>query len=129
MRNAIQIVPSQTPPYQDIHLAVDFARKRVSLDSRLLELGGKEYDLLTVLVRHAGQIVSRQALMVRVWGYSPEARSRTLDVHIRKLRSKLGRYSPQYIETIFGAGYRFQPYQDWHVAAPVFAEAAAAVGA
>jgi DNA-binding response OmpR family regulator len=71
----------------------------------------KDYDLLAVLVQNAGDIVPREALLMRVWGYSNQIRTRTLDVHIRRLRKKLGDYAEQYIETIFGIGYRFQPYR------------------
>jgi DNA-binding response OmpR family regulator len=49
--------------------------------------------------------------LLRVWGYSTQIRTRTLDVHIRRLRKKLGPYAETYIETIFGIGYRFQPYR------------------
>ena len=49
-------------------------------------------------------------LLMRVWGYSSEIRTRTLDVHVRRLRKKLGAYADRYIETIFGVGYRFQPF-------------------
>ena len=62
------------------------------------------------LVQHAGEIIPRDALLLRVWGYGSEIRTRTLDVHVRRLRKKLGGYADQYIETIFGIGYRFQPF-------------------
>ena len=71
----------------------------------------KEYELLSLLVQNAGEIIPREALVWRIWGYSNQIRTRTLDVHIRRLRKKLGSYSEQYIETIFGIGYRFQPYR------------------
>ena len=110
--NVIQIAPAQMSRYEDAHLHLGSEPRSVRLDSRPIRLGRKEYDLLTVLVRHAGEVVGRKTLLMLVWGYSPEIRTRTLDVHIRKLRSKLGRYSTQYIETIFGVGYRFQPYRE-----------------
>jgi len=97
--------------YQDSHLEVDFARKSAALDSHRLVLTRKEYDLLALLVENAGEIIPRQVLLMRVWGYSNEIRTRTLDVHVRRLRKKLGAYSEQYIETIFGIGYRFQPFR------------------
>ena len=97
--------------YQDPHLEVDFVRKCASLDSHRLILTRKEYELLALLVENAGEIIPRQVLLMRVWGYSKEIRTRTLDVHVRRLRKKLGTYCDQYIETIFGIGYRFQPFR------------------
>jgi DNA-binding response OmpR family regulator len=97
--------------YQDTHLELDFTRKHVSLDSHRLVLTRKEYELLALLVENAGEIIPRQILLAQVWGYSKEIRTRTLDVHVRRIRKKLGQYSEQYIETIFGIGYRFQPFR------------------
>lgn len=90
---------------------MDFDRGTVSCDSKPMILTRKEYELLALLVHNAGEIIPREALLMRVWGYSTQIRTRTLDVHIRRLRKKLGLYSGQYIETIFGIGYRFQPYR------------------
>ena len=90
--------------YQDSHLEVDFARAAASLDSRRMVLTRKEYELLSLLVQNAGEIIPRDALLLRVWNYSPQIRTRTLDVHIRRLRKKLGAFSP--IETVRHAGYR-----------------------
>lgn len=108
------------PSYRDEHLVMDFSQQTATVDTQRLVLTRKEYDLLALLVQHAGEIIPRDALLFRVWGYSPEIRTRTLDVHIRRLRKKLGVYADQYIETIFGIGYRFQPFH-----APRFFQAAA----
>jgi two-component system, OmpR family, alkaline phosphatase synthesis response regulator PhoP len=107
----VQISDRQPDHYQDSHLEVYFRHRVAKLDSQALDLTRKEYDLLAVLVQNAGEIVHRETLLERVWGYSSEIRTRTLDVHIRRLRKKLGAYSEQYIETIFSVGYRFQPYR------------------
>ncbi len=105
-----QINPTQVSPYRDEHLSIDFDQQLAILDSQRIILTRKEYDLLALLVQHAGQIIPREALLMRVWGYGSEIRTRTLDVHVRRLRKKLGGYADQYIETIFGIGYRFQPF-------------------
>src|SRR5580693_6194333 len=96
--------------YRDAHLTLDFERQAATLDSHPLTLTRKEYDLLALLVSYAGVIVPRAEVLMRVWGYSTEIRTRTLDVHIRHLRRKLGVYADLYIETVFGIGHRFQPY-------------------
>jgi DNA-binding response OmpR family regulator len=96
--------------YRDTHLTLDFEHKAATLDSRPLSLTRKEYDLLALLVSYAGVIIPRAEVLMRVWGYSTEIRTRTLDVHIRHLRRKLGVYADVYIETVFGIGHRFQPY-------------------
>ncbi len=98
------------PSYQDEHLMVDFDQQSAILDNQRMVLTRKEYDLLALLVQHAGEIIPRDALLMRVWGYGADIRTRTLDVHVRRLRKKLGGFAEQYIETIFGIGYRFQPF-------------------
>ena len=107
----LQTVDNQPEHYQDTHLYLDFQRKAASLDLERLRLTRKEYELLALLVQNAGEIVTREDLLLRVWGYGSQIRTRTLDVHIRRLRKKLGAYAELYIETIFGIGYRFQPYR------------------
>lgn len=120
----VQLGASRPDRYQDAHLEMDFEHRMARLDSQPLALTRKEYDLLAVLVANAGDVVRRDALLARVWGYSSEVRTRTLDVHVRRVRKKLGAYSDEYIETIFGVGYRFQPYR-----VKPFASDAQAVGA
>jgi len=104
-----QIAPLPTL-YRDAHLTLDFQRQSATLDAQPLPLTRKEYDLLALLVAYAGVIIPRAEMLMRVWGYSTEIRTRTLDVHIRHLRKKLGVYADVYIETVFGIGHRFQPY-------------------
>jgi DNA-binding response OmpR family regulator len=116
-------------PYRDEHLALDFAQQTASLDAQRMVLTRKEYELLSLLVHHAGEIIPREALLLRVWGYNSEIRTRTLDVHIRRLRKKLGNYADRYIETIFGIGYRFQPFHAPRYFQPVVMKPALALGA
>jgi transcriptional regulator len=104
-----QITSKARPDYQDLHLNLDFKRKYATLDSQPLVLTRKEYQLFSLLVENAGTIVPREVLLTRVWGYSSEIRTHTLEVHICRLRKMLGSYSTQYIESIFKTGYRFQP--------------------
>ncbi len=98
--------------YRDTHLEFNCASGALAIDARPARLTRKEHQLLALLVENAGEIVPRRVLLARVWGYGAEIRTRTLDVHIRRLRKKLGGYGEQYIETIFGVGYRFQPYHE-----------------
>jgi DNA-binding response OmpR family regulator len=120
----LQTVGNQPEQYQDAHLYLDFQRKTASLDLERLRLTRKEYELLATLVQNAGDIVAREDLLQGIWGYGKQIRTRTLDVHIRRLRRKLGEHAEVYIETIFGIGYRFQPYRAHslpHPMPPVYA--------
>jgi DNA-binding response OmpR family regulator len=111
--NDIEMISASALPlrYQDAHLEIDLTDKLALLDSRRLPLTRKEYELLLLLVENAREAVPREVLLMRVWGYGSGIRTRTLDAHIRRLRKHLGSYSGQYIETIFGVGYRFQPFR------------------
>jgi len=107
--NSLQSARDLGRCYQDSHLTVDFHLETVELDGQLLELTRKEFELLALLVRRAGELIPRPILLMLVWGYGVEIQTRTLDVHIRRLRKNLGSYATHYIETVFGVGYRFQP--------------------
>ena len=107
----LQMPNSHSERYQDQHLDLDFEHKIALLDTKPLGLTRKEYDLLELLIQNAGDVVEREILLLRVWGYNNQIRTRTLDVHIRRLRKKLGEHSGTYIETIFSVGYRFQPFR------------------
>ena len=99
----------QNPEYRDEHLSIDFTRGVVKVDSTTATFTRKQYELLRILVEHAGELIPRETLLQNVWGYSTEIRTRTLDVHLSLLRKKLAPYGDQYIERVFRVGCRFQP--------------------
>jgi len=92
--------------YSDERLAVDFADMRVDCVGAPVKLTRKEFSLLQHLIHNKGRVATRQQLLDNVWGYSYFGDTRTLDVHIRRLRQKLGECGTS-IETVVGVGYRF----------------------
>jgi DNA-binding response OmpR family regulator len=92
--------------YEDGRLVVDFADMHVACDGESVRLTRKEFALLSTLARSAGRVATRQRLLDDVWGHQYYGDSRTLDVHIRRLRQKLGPCG-EAIETVVGVGYRF----------------------
>jgi len=103
------MIVKPAPTYQDAHLSIDLQQHTVTLDAKPVTLTRKEYDLLSFLVSHAGEIVPREALLAGVWGYCSGVRTRTLDMHLSLLRKKLHPYSDHYLERVFRIGCRFQP--------------------
>ena len=92
--------------YKDDRLTIDFADMRVVCGDEDVKLTRKEFALLTHLIKNTGRVATRQNLLDNVWGYSYFGDTRTLDVHIRRLRQKLGDCG-NCIETVVGVGYRF----------------------
>ncbi len=92
--------------YEDNRLLIDFGDMRVTCDGETVRLTRKEFSLLATLARGAGRVATRQQLLDNVWGYEYYGDTRTLDVHIRRLRQKLGPCGDA-IETVVGVGYRF----------------------
>ena len=92
------------------NLTLDLSRREVSVDELVLSLKPKEYDLLLFLARHRGQVLTRDLIMERVWGWDFTGGSRTVDVHVRWLREKIEKdpATPERIITIRGIGYRFE---------------------
>jgi two-component system, OmpR family, response regulator RegX3 len=90
-------------------LDVDLAARRARLGGEELQLSRKEFDLLAELIRHAGRVVTREQLMDRVWDENWFGSTKTLDVHVRWLRQKLGDdpSRPRYLHTVRGVGFRF----------------------
>jgi DNA-binding response OmpR family regulator len=107
IRAVLRRTEADAPPrYTDEKLAVDFGDMRVICMDRQLKLTRKEFALLEHLIKNSGRVSSRQQLLDNVWGYSYFGDTRTLDVHIRRLRQKLDDCSGC-IETVVGVGYRF----------------------
>jgi DNA-binding response OmpR family regulator len=93
--------------YEDSRLQIDFAEMRVLCDGESVKLTRKEFALLSMLAKAAGRVSTRQQLLDNVWGYQYFGDTRTLDVHIRRLRQKLGACGDS-VETVIGVGYRFK---------------------
>jgi DNA-binding response OmpR family regulator len=89
-------------------LELDESRRRVTVEGREVSLTRKEFDLLADLMRRPGRVSSREQLLERVWGYEHPGMTRTVDVHVRQLRKKLGERVAALIETVVGVGYRFR---------------------
>jgi len=92
-------------------LMVDLATCEVSLSGKLIELTFKEYELLIFLASNRGRVYTREALLDKVWGYDYFGGDRTVDVHIRRLRSKIEDANHTFIETVRNIGYRFKKEQ------------------
>ena len=91
-------------------LAIDAGRREVQVDGEEIQLAPKEFDLLWELLDHHGVVLTRDQLLERVWGYTFAGDTRTVDVHVRQLRRKLGDASP--IVTVWGVGYKVSPARD-----------------
>ena len=87
-------------------LVVDIAKHTVSVSGQLVILTYKEFSLLACLMENAGRAYTREQLLETVWGYDYEGGTRTVDVHVQTLRTKLGT-SGRFVETVRGVGYRF----------------------
>ena len=96
----------ESPKYQDDRMTVDFDDMRVTCEGVDVKLTRKEFALLEHLIKNIGRVATRQQLLDNVWGYSYFGDTRTLDVHIRRLRQKMDECGSS-IETVVGVGYRF----------------------
>ncbi len=90
-------------------LVIDESAYHASLDGRTLDLTYTEFELLKYLAQHPGRVFSRETLLSDVWGYDYFGGTRTVDVHVRRLRAKLGTEHEYLIGTVRNVGYRFSP--------------------
>jgi DNA-binding response OmpR family regulator len=98
--------PPPPPIYKGRHLTADFDAVTVAVDGTPVRLTSREFELLHYLVENKNRVLSRDRLLERVWGYDRFIETRSVDVHVGRLRSKLGPAGAQ-IETVVGLGYRF----------------------
>ena len=88
-------------------LSIAMATREVYMDGNQIILTYKEYELLMYLVENRARVVEREELLDELWDYNAEIETRTLDIHIRTLRQKLGEEGSTYIKTVRSVGYRF----------------------
>ena len=93
---------------QQGEIRIDLERYEVTVSGRKVDLTFKEYELLRVLASNPGHVYSREALLQTVWAYDYYGGTRTVDVHIRRLRSKINDVEHRFIETVWNVGYRFR---------------------
>jgi DNA-binding response OmpR family regulator len=89
-------------------LRIDVGSRRAEVDGRDLGLTRKEFDLLVELIRQRGRVLTRERLLETVWGYDYPGETRTVDVHVRRLRQKLASPVDERVETVVGVGYRYR---------------------
>lgn len=96
-------------PFSYKELSIDYDRHTVSIGGEKIDLSPTEYKLLTYMVRHPGRVYTRSQLLDHVWGDETFVEERTVDVHIRRLRSRIEKdpEKPQYLLTVRGFGYKF----------------------
>lgn len=102
-----KIDESDTYSFNDVE--IDYLKHEVKKNGEKVDLTLKEFELLDILVKNNGKVLTRDLLLDKIWGYEYVGETRTVDVHIRHLRQKLEEddRNPRYIETVRGIGYRF----------------------
>lgn len=102
---------NKTAPEEVIHagkIAIDKSAHQVTVDGQEIELSYKEFELLSYFAENQGIALSREKILNHVWNYDYFGDARTIDTHVKKLRSKLGKEVGEYIKTIWGMGYKFE---------------------
>ena len=102
---------NKTAPEEVIYagkLSIDKSAHQVTVDGHAIELSYKEFELLTYFAENQGIALSREKILNHVWNYDYFGDARTIDTHVKKLRSKLGKEVGEYIKTIWGMGYKFE---------------------
>ena len=103
-----EVVPDHHETINCEDLLIDLASCEVSVAGKKVELTFKEYELLKFLAGNSGRVFTREALLDKIWGMDYFGGDRTVDVHIRRLRSKIEKHGQSFIETVRNIGYRFR---------------------
>jgi DNA-binding response OmpR family regulator len=106
LRRPAHVSSSQNLGYQHGPLAIDFDAVSVRVAGASVRLTKREFELLRFLVENRNRVLSRDRLLERVWGFDRQVETRSVDVHVGRLRGKLG-LAGRHIETVIGMGYRF----------------------
>ena len=106
LRRRAAEAPARPTVYRGAHLVADFDAVTIEVDGQPVRLTRREFDLLRCLVENRNRVLGRDRLLERVWGYDRSVETRSVDVHVGRLRAKLGAAGDQ-IETVVGMGYRF----------------------
>jgi DNA-binding response OmpR family regulator len=106
LRRSSKIEERLSSAYLGAHLTADFEAVSIAVDGQSVRLTRREFELLRYLVQNKNRVISRDRLLERVWGYDRLVETRSVDVHVGRLRGKLGEAGRQ-IETVVGLGYRF----------------------
>ena len=106
LRRRTEASDGNTPIYRGKHIVADFDAVAVHVDGEPVRLTRREFELLRYLVANKNRVLSRDRLLERVWGYDQAIETRSVDVHVGRLRGKL-RNAGRQIETVVGLGYRF----------------------
>ncbi|MFQ5600920.1 MAG: response regulator transcription factor [Candidatus Krumholzibacteriia bacterium] len=111
LRRTVDLRGERPRHYRFGNVTVDFKRQGVKKDDRPLELSAREFRILSYFIEHAGEMLSREQLLNRIWGYDVFPTTRTVDNHIARLRKKIEDEpeAPRFILTVRGAGYVFEP--------------------
>ncbi|HNW59546.1 MAG TPA: response regulator transcription factor [bacterium] len=107
LRKIAADLPAEAPVIRSDDIVVDASRYEVRVAGQLVSFTKREFEILLYLIQRPGRVISRETLLNDLWGDSVVVIDRTIDVHIRKIREKLGDSHMHHIETIKGVGYRF----------------------
>ena len=110
---------SVNPEIERGDLVIDESAYSVKIKGQLIDLTFKEFELLKFLAQHPGRVFSRQQLLQEVWGFDYFGGTRTVDVHVRRLRAKLGPEYENFISTLRNVGYKFISSRDLKDSTPV----------